>query len=91
MILCKEILQPGVPGQTAQNIHASNQLAIVAGALLALSIALAIGQYLAHRKLSATALSLVCIIITMFHPVWTVSTRSGDCGVMRHFFSWVVA
>jgi hypothetical protein len=91
MILCKEILQPGVPGETAQNIQASNQLALVAAGLLALSISLAIAKYVSRGNLSSIAFSLIGVALMVFHPIWTVSTRSGDCGTMRYLFSFVVA
>jgi hypothetical protein len=34
---------------------------------------------------------LIGVALMVFHPIWTVSTRSGDCGTMRYLFSFVVA
>jgi disulfide bond formation protein DsbB len=91
MLLCKEIFRPGVPTQTALNVQASNELAIVAGAFLLVSIGLTIVQRYRHPDSVSFRASLLAIILMAAHPAWTVSVRSGDCGMMRQVFSWVVA
>lgn len=90
MFLCKEILQPGVPGETIQNIHASNRLAIAALVALLIGVVLAV----AHRRRATALIAVICSMVgaavMVIHPVWTIPTNEGDCGVLRLFGSWAV-
>ena len=89
-ILCKEILIPGVPSETQLNIQASNRLAIAALTVLLFGVVLAI----AHRRRRTSLIAVVCSMIgtaaLVIHPVWTIPTDEGDCGILRLLGSWAV-
>ena len=89
-ILCKEFPVPGVPTRTELNIQASNCLA--GAALIGLLLAVVIG--LAHRRRPTKMFAVLCGMIgaavMAVHPVWTVPTDTGDCGLLRVWASWAV-
>jgi len=65
-------------------------LALAAGAVLLLGVVLAI----VHLRRSSSPLTIGCVAISglsmALHPLWTVDTRSGDCGSMQVLFSFIV-
>jgi hypothetical protein len=80
-----------MPSATAQNIEASYWLAAVAGGLLAGSVVLAFLQCRRTPESLGPWAALLGALLIAVHPAWTISARSGDCGMMKQFFSLVVA
>lgn len=90
MILCKEILQPGVPSEAMLNAQASVRLALAALVPFGTVVLLAVVRrnHPAGRRLIVCA--AVAAVFIVFHPFWTVSTDGGDCGLLRVWASWGV-
>ena len=88
--LCKEILVPGVPSETQLNIQASLQLAVASLAVLMAGVLLAV----ARRRRPSFRFAAVCAMtgaaVMVVHPVWTIPTNTGDCGLLRVWASWAV-
>jgi protein-S-isoprenylcysteine O-methyltransferase Ste14 len=73
------------------NAAESERLAIVAGAVVAFSVLLALTQQKRASAKLAVGLVILGALLTSLHPLWTVDTRSGDCGELQVLASWVVA
>ncbi len=91
MLLCKEILRPGVPGETATNISNSYLLAIAAGAVLIVSAALIVYRYRQSCRAPLIAWGVASLLAMGVHPAWSFPTNEGDCGLGRYVFSWGMA
>jgi len=65
-------------------------LTLAAGAVLIVGLVIAFVRLRRHWSRPAAWLAVAGMGLMALHPLWTVSTTGGDCGILQVEASWVV-
>jgi ABC-type Mn2+/Zn2+ transport system permease subunit len=72
----------GAGALTIRNIEIGQTHAVLAGILLATALVMWRAQVRRHLE------PVVCAVLFLLHPAWTISATGGDCGRLKRDLSW---
>jgi uncharacterized membrane protein YedE/YeeE len=94
MLLCSPARNPDgsfvQPSIYAINEAQSERLAVFTLAILTVGIILAIAQSRRSFARPSKWCAGIGAALMALHPLWTVPTNGGDCGILQVEFSWIV-